>query len=215
MGSTAAEPANVHVVEAVLPQSLVKELVFIHKACAVPGYRDNYLSSTLACAPVWAYPALLKARDIVRHAAEIALNKELELHSETTVTASWLTGAELPRHRDDNADYLSKREFSAVVWLNGKPDFSGGDFFYERGVSGDKVVVPPKRGSAAFFASSVWHGVEKVTGGERVAMNFWFTTEEEACEDARITRRALTPSAHSFQFGNFQFNFETCHYSRC
>ena len=131
---------------------------------------------------------------------------EFELTSETSATASWVTGAELPTHRDNEKEYLAHRDISAVVWLNHSSEFSGGQFFYE---TDSRHEVAPAAGKGVFFRADVPHGVEKVTRGRRLGLLFWFTSTggAEASEDRKILERgfppfwSLTPGQRLFGLG--------------
>ncbi len=184
-----------------------------------PGYRDHYFSCTLACAPRWALPALLRARELIREHAESFFGLELELAYETTATACWVTGAELPTHVDNSKAYLNNRDISAVVWLNDSSQYSGGTFFYEDGSQlldsddGDscgsndnnrrskrrRCEIQPKRGMGAFFRSELRHGVHKVEAGRRLGLLLWFTRSggADVSEDSKILQRGFMPFALS------------------
>ncbi len=206
VGLATSSDRPLYEVENVLPPELINELRFIHRTTAVAGYRPHYFSTTLACAPLWALPALLRARRIVRDIAEKCFGLEFELTSETTATASWVTGAELPTHCDNEKEYLAHRDVSAVVWLNDNSEFSGGQFFYE---TDSKHEVTPEQGKGVFFRADLPHGVEKITRGRRLGLLFWFTSTggAEASEDRKLLERgfppfwSLTPLQRLFGFG--------------
>lgn len=121
-----------HVVDDLLPQDLCRELKLVHRVCAVPGYRPGCTSATLLASPPWTWPALFRARDLARDAAEDLFDAFGGLWPETTVTVAWLPGSALPVHTDNCRDYLAQRHVSAVVWLSSQGvDFQGGEFFVE------------------------------------------------------------------------------------
>lgn len=64
------------------------------------------------------------------------------------------------------------RDMSAVLFLNGYPDFEGGDFVFPE----LRVVVRPEPGLLVTFPSTheYKHGVEKVVKGNRYTMVTWF-----------------------------------------
>ncbi|CAJ1417520.1 unnamed protein product [Effrenium voratum] len=166
-----------------LPPELCKELLLQHVACAVPGYRPGCSASTLLCAPRWAWPALLRARDILRDAAEDLFGDFL--WPETTVTVAWFPGSGLPLHADNGRSYLAQRHVSAVCWLGAQgEDFQGGDFFFAEG-----PTLRPQAGHGVIFSSEELHGLKEVTQGMRVALNVWFTRDPAAAEDPRLLRR--------------------------
>eukprot|EP00927_Polykrikos_kofoidii_P071576 TRINITY_DN67834_c0_g1_i1.p1 TRINITY_DN67834_c0_g1~~TRINITY_DN67834_c0_g1_i1.p1 ORF type:complete len:880 (+),score=105.26 TRINITY_DN67834_c0_g1_i1:154-2640(+) len=190
-------------VDDLLPPELCHELALVHRVCAVPGYRPRCTSASLPACPAWAWPALLRARELVRDAAEDCLDEFGGLWPETTVTVAWMHGAELPAHRDDCRDYLAKRHVSAVVWLSTHgEDFTGGEFFISGGKGpGDAVVededgdqlnlVRPRRGRAVIFGACEEHGLRRVLSGERLALNIWFTRDAASAEDTRL--QTMTP----------------------
>lgn len=67
----------------------------------------------------------LLCTQLVREAAETLFGLPLQVYVETSGTAGWHIGAGIPSHADNNRDYLSARDLSAVVWLN---DGAGRDF---------------------------------------------------------------------------------------
>lgn len=197
------------VVEQLLPDALCRELRLVHRICAVPGYRPGCTSLTLPACPAWAWPALLRARDLVRDAAEEIFDAFGCLWPETTVSVAWWPGSSLPTHRDDCQEYLRKRHISAVVWLSSHGvDFSGGEFFLVNGQptdgaagadysadSGSKQLIRPRAGRAVFFDAKQLHGLHVVSSGERLGLNVWLTRDPAAAEDTQllVALRELAP----------------------
>jgi len=177
-----------HVVERLLPKELCRELALVHRVCAVPGYRPGCTSATLAACPAWAWPALLRARELVRDIAEDAFDAFGALWPETTVTVGWLPGSSLPAHSDDCHEHLVARHISAVVWLSTHGvDFAGGEFFFEGGSAGATAqFLEPRAGRAVFFEASDRHGIQEVTSGERLVLLVWFTRDADAAEDPKL-----------------------------
>lgn len=143
---------------------------------------------------------------MVQREVEDKFNLSHETFVETTVLINWFPGAFIDRHVDNGKDYLSDREYSAVVWLN--DDFEGGSFFAEP----EQVLheFAPRAGDAVFFRADIHHGVQKVTKGVRQSMLLWFTTNTEACEDHKLHRisvESLTPVQRLFGIGP-QASFE-------
>ena len=186
-------PAAAHehcIREALIPPALCRELKLLHLACAVPGYRPNCTACTLLASPPWGWPALLRARELARDAAEDFFDEFGGLWPETTVTVCWFPGSSLPVHTDNCKDYLSKRHISVVIWLSSQgEDFDGGEFFFQGARSGDPAeVVMPRAGSAALFTAEEPHGLREVVRGARLALNIWFTRDPSAAEDVRLLK---------------------------
>ncbi|CAE7392237.1 P3h1 [Symbiodinium sp. CCMP2456] len=175
--------------EGLLPEELCRELRLLHLVAGVPGYRPNCTACTLLACPKWGWPALLRARELARDAAEDFFDEFGGLWPETTATVCWFPGSSLPVHTDDCKEYLSKRHVSVVIWLSSRGvDFEGGDFFFEvEGASGEsQEVVSPRAGNAALFRASERHGLRTVLRGARLALNIWFTRDPSAAEDSRL-----------------------------
>ena len=193
--------------EGLLPPTLCRELRLLHLAAAVPGYRPNCTACTLLACPVWGWPALLRARELARNAAEDFFDEFGGLWPETTVTVCWFPGSSLPMHTDNCKDYLSKRHVSVVVWLSSQgEDFEGGEFFFQgAGQSEAEEVVRPRAGNAALFRADEPHGLRGVVRGARLALNVWFTRDPGAAEDAKLLQlhmlRASTRSERLFGLG--------------
>eukprot|EP00930_Biecheleria_cincta_P005373 TRINITY_DN106298_c0_g1_i1.p1 TRINITY_DN106298_c0_g1~~TRINITY_DN106298_c0_g1_i1.p1 ORF type:complete len:482 (+),score=63.25 TRINITY_DN106298_c0_g1_i1:160-1605(+) len=173
-------------IDELLSDNLCRELILIQRICGVPGYRPRYTSTLLACAPPWALPAMLTARDIIRNKAEEHYDLYLDLHFETTALACWLPGAEIAAHTDNCQDYLAHRDVSAAVWLN--EDFEGGEFFLK-----DGPAVKMGRGRGAIFEASAVHGVKAVSQGERFSLLLWMTKNSNQAEDVKIVPRLCSP----------------------
>jgi len=199
-------PLRRHVVDRLLPAELCQELALVHRICAVPGYRPKCTSATLLACPAWAWPALLRARELARDAAEEYFDAFGELWPETTVTVAWLPGSSLPGHSDDCRDYLRQRHISVVIWLSEQgTDFGGGEFFFEGPAEGGphdvldeasgEHLLRPSVGRAVFFDSGERHGLRPVTSGERLALNIWFTQDATAAEDVKFLS-LLPPAPH-------------------
>ena len=181
--------------EGLLPEELCRELRLLHLVAGVPGYRPNCTACTLLACPKWGWPALLRARELARDAAEDFFDEFGGLWPETTATVCWFPGSSLPVHTDNCKEYLSKRHVSVVIWLSSQgEDFEGGDFFFEAegasgasGASGESLeLVSPRMGNAALFRASERHGLRGVLRGARLALNIWFTRDPDAAEDSRL-----------------------------
>ncbi|KAJ3338196.1 ATPase of 26S proteasome regulatory subunit 4 [Gonapodya sp. JEL0774] len=81
------------------------------------------------------------------------------------------------------------RTRSALLYLNGVPDISGGEFVFDDEDScGGELTVQPRCGLMAAFSSGMEnpHGVLKVTSGTRKAVAIWFTYDEHRKEYTEI-----------------------------
>ena len=103
----------------------------------------------------------------------------------------WNPGMEMTAHRDNQYDPkidLSARHYSAVCYLN--DDYTGGTTFFSDGdATNDKTLDTteciPETGKMVSFKSDVWHGVNKVTSGDRYTIAMWFTCDETRMRDKR------------------------------
>lgn len=78
------------------------------------------------------------------------------------------------------------RDYSAVLYLNGNPDFMGGEFFFAHGNRTEQVSVPPRCGRMVGFNSGDYHGVRGVKKGRRCAIAMWYTMDPNTQELARL-----------------------------
>ncbi|CAI5981292.1 unnamed protein product [Closterium sp. NIES-64] len=92
------------------------ELAFIHASSSTVGYRPHVRSTTLAhliatnCGPFML--PILPIRDRIRDKVEEAFGMQLGLLVEFTGIISWLPGATIGWHADDNRPYLKQRAFA-------------------------------------------------------------------------------------------------------
>ncbi|CAA6664268.1 unnamed protein product [Spirodela intermedia] len=173
-----------------LPQSLCKELEFIHRSCCAVGYRPGVLSTTLShliatgCAHL--VVPFVPVRERLREKVEERFGCEFELFVEFTGLVSWCKGASIGWHSDDNRPYLKQRDFAAVCYLNscGK-DFTGGIFHFKDGSPGSII---PHAGDAVIYTadSQNIHSVDEVIDGERLTLTLWFTRDKTHDEDAKL-----------------------------
>lgn len=78
------------------------------------------------------------------------------------------------------------RDYSAVLYLNGNPDFMGGEFFFAHGNRTEQVTVPPRCGRMVGFNAGDYHGVRGVTKGRRCAIAMWYTMDPNTQELAHL-----------------------------
>ncbi|CAI7793304.1 unnamed protein product [Closterium sp. NIES-54] len=161
------------VIDDVLSRHECEELAFIHASSSTVGYRPHVRSTTLAhliatnCGPLML--PILPVRDRIRDKVEEAFGMQLGLLVEFTGIISWLPGATIGWHADDNRPYLKQRAFAAVCYLNeyGK-DFDGGLFRFRQG---HPHTVTPKPG---------------VIRGQRLTLTLWFTLDPSHNEDSSL-----------------------------
>ena len=96
-------------------------------------------------------------------------------------------GAYRDNQYDPNTD-LSARHYSAVCYLN--DDYLGGTTFFSDGdCTNDQTLETkeciPETGKMVSFKSDVWHGVNKVTNGDRYTLAMWFTCDETRMREKR------------------------------
>ncbi|CAI5980986.1 unnamed protein product [Closterium sp. NIES-65] len=166
------------------------ELAFIHASSSTVGYRPHVRSTTLAhliatnCGPFML--PILPIRDRIRDKVEEAFGMQLGLLVEFTGIISWLPGATIGWHADDNRPYLKQRAFAAVCYLNeyGK-DFDGGLFRFRQG---HPHTVAPKPGRLVAYSASGEneHCVDPVIRGQRLTLTLWFTLDPSHSEDLSL-----------------------------
>ncbi|CAI5494221.1 unnamed protein product [Closterium sp. Naga37s-1] len=166
------------------------ELAFIHASSSTVGYRPHVRSTTLAhliatnCGPLML--PILPIRDRVRDKVEEAFGMQLGLLVEFTGIISWLPGATIGWHADDNRPYLKQRAFAAVCYLDeyGK-DFDGGLFRFRQG---HPHTVAPKPGRLVAYSASGEneHCVDPVIRGQRLTLTLWFTLDPSHSEDLSL-----------------------------
>ncbi|XP_078332394.1 prolyl 3-hydroxylase 1-like isoform X2 [Crassostrea virginica] len=78
------------------------------------------------------------------------------------------------------------RDYSAVLYLNEKPDFIGGEFFFAHGNKTEQISVSPKCGRVVGFNAGEYHGVRAVQRGRRCAIAMWYTMDPNTQELARF-----------------------------
>ncbi|CAI5465450.1 unnamed protein product [Closterium sp. Yama58-4] len=106
------------VIDDVLSRRECEELAFIHASSSTVGYRPHVRSTTLAhliasnCAPLML--PILPIRDRIRDRVEEAFGMQLGLLVEFTGLISWLPGATIGWHADDNRPYLKQRAFAVT-----------------------------------------------------------------------------------------------------
>jgi predicted 2-oxoglutarate/Fe(II)-dependent dioxygenase YbiX len=64
--------------------------------------------------------------------------------------------------RDDKPDFSS-----IVYWVN---DFDGGEIYFPE----EEIEIKPKAGSLIYWANPTFHGVKKITKGNRYATSFFW-----------------------------------------
>ncbi|GJP32186.1 hypothetical protein CLOM_g16783 [Closterium sp. NIES-68] len=174
----------------VLSAQECEELAFIHASSSTVGYRPHVCSTTLShliaanCAPLML--PILPIRDRIRDKVEEAFGMQLGLFIEFTGLISWLPGASIGWHADDNRPYLKQRAFAAVCYLNeyGK-DFDGGLFRFREG---HPHSVAPKPGRLVAYSASGEneHCVDPVIRGQRLTLTLWFTLNPAHSEDSSL-----------------------------
>eukprot|EP01134_Creolimax_fragrantissima_P000615 CFRG0615T1 len=198
-------PIGRFMVEDLVDHETIAELILMHRICSTPGYRENYTSTLFPCAPPWAFRAYVKARDAVREAAEELFGLPLSICMETSGTAGWMKGAEIPAHADNARTYLSKRHISAALFLNepGPKTFIGGEFTFCNQPDQNMptnlnhkswpAYITPKRGTCLIFSSGTenMHSVTQITTGTRYSMLFWMSTDMGATEDKIVISRLM------------------------
>lgn len=180
-----------------LSQAACRELCLLAASLPCPGHVACVRAvhaPILARAAPHSLPALLRARDLARDAAE-ELSGEV-LFVEFSALHSWCAGSELGWHDDVSAgEHLSARHWSAVLYLNGE-EFSGGDFAVALDTSGaSERRFRPRTGSLLVYPSTVRHRVTPVTAGVRVTLAVWLTRDASRAEDPALLRcfDGLTP----------------------
>jgi hypothetical protein len=92
----------------------------------------------------------------------------------------WRPGKKMGEHKDDgypgDNPILKIRHFSAVTYCN--DDYGGGETFI-RNEHGGHYVATPRTGTLVFYPSDerAAHGVNEVTGSERITLSTWFTRD--------------------------------------
>ncbi|WIA10351.1 hypothetical protein OEZ85_010543 [Tetradesmus obliquus] len=190
---------NRAIYEHFLTQQETQQLLFIHRALAVNGYRPHVRSLTLfdvVLAEPRLLPPLVHVRQLVLDAVEEHFDKPCQVFVEHTSLISWGPGASIGWHHDSNREYLAQRHFSAVLYLNSSnADFSGGTFCFQSGRG--PLRIQPSAGMLLLYtadASNV-HQVEPVTAGERATLTMWFTLEQEHQEDKKVSAAAAAAAA--------------------
>ncbi|KXS15209.1 hypothetical protein M427DRAFT_32443 [Gonapodya prolifera JEL478] len=144
---------------------------------------------------------LKRTRDRMRDAVELAIPNETPLYLDYTHLTSRTPGnfdyshgihADNCRLSHDRTECLelpenccSWRSRSALLYLNGEPEISGGEFlFSDEPECGGELIVRPKCGLMAAFSSGREnpHGVLKVHNGTRRALALWFTYDKNRKE---------------------------------
>ncbi|CAI5490738.1 unnamed protein product [Closterium sp. Naga37s-1] len=166
------------------------ELAFIHASSSTVGYRPHVRSTTLAHliatngAPLML--PILPIRDRIRDKVEEAFGMQLGLLVEFTGIISWLPGATIGWHADDNRPYLKQRKFAAVCYLNEyDKDFDGGLFRFRQG---HPHTVTPKPGRLVAYSASGEneHCLDPVIRGQRLTLTLWFTLNPSHSEDPSL-----------------------------
>lgn len=99
--------------------------------------------------------------------------------------------------KPDNCCAWRKR--SALLYLNGAPETTGGEFVFEGAAEcgGKDLVLPPKCGLMVAFTSGMEnpHGVYKIKSGTRQALAIWFTFDASRAEpkfrDASVFKKPV------------------------
>ncbi|KAF3432058.1 hypothetical protein FNV43_RR26797 [Rhamnella rubrinervis] len=167
-----------------------KELEFIHRSCSTVGYRPNVFSTTLthliATNSAHLLMPFVPIREGLKEKVEEFFGCEYELFVEFTGLISWVRGASIGWHSDDNRPYLKQRDFAAVCYLNTyKNDFDGGLFHFQ---DGEPKTVAPLGGDVLIYTadSRNIHSVGEISDGERLTLTLWFTRDCSHDEDAKL-----------------------------
>ena len=110
----------------------------------------------------------------------ICLNFRKIVFPHFTDLVLWRPGRKMAEHKDDgypdDTDDFSCRHFSAVTYCN--DDYGGGETFI-RNEHGSHFLATPKCGTLVFYPSDdrCTHGVNEVTGGDRITLSSWFTRD--------------------------------------
>ncbi|XP_052206020.1 uncharacterized protein LOC127810528 isoform X2 [Diospyros lotus] len=187
-----------------LSPDLCKELEFIHKSCGTVGYRPNVFSTTLShliatnCGHL--IMPFVPIRERLREKAEEFFGCEFELFVEFTGLISWIRGASIGWHSDDNRPYLKQRDFAAVCYLNSYGgDFEGGLFHFQEW---EPATIEPMAGDVVMYTadSRNIHSVDEITDGERLTLTLWFTRDGSHDEDSKLisflSQSQLNSSVH-------------------
>jgi hypothetical protein len=82
-----------------------------------------------------------------------------------------LEDKEMPPHFDI-AEEEHKEIFASVVYLSDENAYDGGEIYFPN----DGISIKPERGSMVmFYNQTMYHGVKKVTGGNRSAFVYAYT----------------------------------------
>lgn len=81
----------------------------------------------------------------------------------------WNQDKSMPAHVDNEVEGFKHRHISAVTYLNN--DFKGGRTFI------NDIEYTPKKGYTLIFKSDTFHGVTKITEGQRGILATWFTKD--------------------------------------
>jgi hypothetical protein len=97
---------------------------------------------------------------------QFILEKELNIKLFCTLAAFQIRGVNQEENLHVHSPY--KSDYNSVLYLN--DNFIDGEFYTEEG-----IVHKPKIGDLIFFnGKKIKHGVKKIHGNKRMAINFWW-----------------------------------------
>lgn len=101
---------------------------------------------------------------------QFILEKHLNVKLFCTLAAFQIRGKEHECKLHVHLPY--KSDYNSVLYLN--DNFTGGEFYTDEG-----LVHNPKTGDLIFFnGKKIKHGVKKIHGNKRMAINFWWDRAE-------------------------------------